>query len=566
MDGYNIEREYGDLDSMQETFSWGDIFEQADWDAPDRVNIAHEICDRWAEDRGKVALYAVRENGERETITFWELAQRSNQFANVLEDLGVEQGDRVYAYLPRIPEHLVAFLGTLKAGAVFGGINERFGPEGISYRLEDCDARTVITTSDNRDVIEQSVADVSSVEDVIVVSTDGTGLRRGDVSYHAAMADADTSYGTVETAGDDDSLLYYTSGTTGQPKGVVYQHEWFAGPAQAWRYFADVREDDLHWFTGDLSWASGPISVVGSWFWGTSIFLYEGPFDAHEWVDLLDEYPISVLVSVPTAYRTMKAEVDFSDVDLDLRHAMAFSEPLGPEVVDWAEEVLGVTLLEAYGSTETGSLVVANNPTLPVRPGSMGKPSPGYHLDIVEPGGGDPVEQGETGEIAIDVNEVYPPALFARYWDDPGRTEEAFVDGQFLTGDLVHEDEDGYYWFEGRSDDIIISAGYRIGPAEVENSLEENASVVEAAAVPKPDETRGNIVKAFAILAKDIEPTEALKEELQNHVRNELSAHEYPREIEFVEDLPRTVTGKIRRNDLRDRAEAEVEGEREAGE
>jgi acetyl-CoA synthetase len=538
-----------DYDEVRESFTWQDIYEAADWDAPDDLNVAHEVCDRYADDRSRVALYYVGTDGERETLTFWELAERSNQFANVLDEL-VDEGDRVFSYMPRVPEHYVALVGTLKRGAVWGSVNERFGPDGVAYRLDDCDADVVVTTAENRETVARALEDVPSVEHVVVLSEDGTGVRRGDVSYREAVGNAARTYETAETGGEDDALLYYTSGTTGPAKGVLHKHRWVAGVAATQRYAVDLQEGDCYWSTGDLGWLTGPINTLGAWFWGATLFTYEGEFDPETWASLLDEYPVTVLFSVPTAYRMLRTNEEvFEDVNLDLRHALSIGEPLSGGVVEWGEETLGVTVHDTYGQTETGNMIINNYPTMEVRPGSMGKPLPGVDAAVVDPETGEELDPGETGEIAQRPDY---PCFFAEYWENPEQTEACFVNGWYLSGDLGHVDEDGYFWFEGRADDVIISSGYRIGPFEVESALGEHPAVAEAAVVPKPDEERGNIVKAYVVLAPDATPSDDLTAEIQQHVKTELAAHEYPREIAFVDELPKTVTGKIRRTELRD--------------
>ena len=550
-----------DYEETYDGFEWEDVFEAADWDAPEELNVGFETCDRHAGD-GRVALHHLGVDGEETEVTFQELAERSNRFAHTIADLGVERGDRVFTYMPRIPEHYVALVGTLKRGAVFGGVNERFGPDGISYRLDDCDARAVVTTSDNRGTVEEALEDAPSVEHVLVVDR-GDGVDDGDIDFGEAVADAPATFEPADTAGDDNALLYYTSGTTGLAKGVLHEHRWVAGVAATQKYAVDLRDEDLYWSTGDLGWLTGPINTLGAWFWGASVFSYEGEFDAEAWVDVLDEYPISVLFSVPTAYRMLREQDHlFEDADLDLRNALSVGEPLSPGVVEWGEDTLGVTVLDTYGQTETGNFVINNYPAMEVRPGSMGRPLPGVEAAVVDPETGERLPPGETGEIAERPDF---PCFFAGYWEKPDKTADCFVDGPdgewYLSGDIGYRDEDGYFWFEGRADDVIISSGYRIGPFEVESSLGEHPAVAEGAVVPKPHEERGNIVKAYVVPSTDAEPTAGTADDIQEHVRNELGAHEYPREIEFVEDLPKTVTGKIRRTELRDEAAAEAEAE-----
>ena len=532
-----------DYDELCETFEWADIFGKADWNAPEELNIAHEICDRHPADR--VALEYAGTEGERETLTFGDLEERSNRFANVLSEL-TERGDRVFTYLPRIPEHYVSLVGTLKAGAVFGGVNERFGPEGIAYRLDDCDAKAIVTTADNRETVGRALEDAPSVEHVIVVGD----ARKNDLDFHGECEAASTEFETVRTSGEDNALLYYTSGTTGRAKGVLHKHRWVAGVAATQRFAVDLQDEDLYWSTADLGWLTGPINSLGAWFWGTSQLTYEGEFDPETWAALLDEYPVNVLFSVPTAYRMLRERESVLDgINLDLRHALSIGEPLSAGVVNWGEEVLGVTIHDTYGQTETGNMIISNYPTHPIRPGSMGKPLPGIEASVVDPETGEVLPTGETGEIAQRGNY---PCFFAEYWEQPEKTENCFKNGWYLSGDLGYLDEDGYFWFEGRADDVIISSGYRIGPFEVESSLGEHEAVAEAAVVPKPDPERGNIVKAYIVLSDGVDPSEDLIGEIQNHVKDELAAHEYPREIEFREELPKTVTGKIRRTELRD--------------
>ncbi|WP_336328147.1 acyl-CoA synthetase [Halovenus sp. HT40] len=548
-----------DYEAKREEFSWDEIYAEADRAAPRELNIGHEVADRHATDRGKVALYQVGTDGELTTMTFWELADRSSQFANLLEELGVEEGERVFSYMPRIPEHYVAMVGTLKRGAVWGSVNERFGPDGISYRLDDCDTKVVVTTSDNRETVAEALKSVPSVEHVITVDR-GSGAPPEDVVFNTALDDASTEYEAADTSADDDAMLYYTSGTTGLAKGVLHKQRWVAGVAATQKYAVDLQPGDIYWSTGDLGWLTGAINTLGAWFWGASLFTYEGEFDPEEWADLLDQYPITVLFSVPTAYRMLRENEEvLDDADLDLRHALSIGEPLSASVVEWGQDNLGVTILDTYGQTETGNMIINNYPTMELRPGSMGRPLPGIEAEIVDPDSGEVLEPGETGEIA---QRGEYPCFFAEYWNKPEKTENCFVDGPdgewYLSGDLAHKDEDGYFWFEGRADDVILSSGYRIGPFEVESSLGEHEAVAESAVVPKPHRERGNIVKAFVVPSEDVEPSEGLKEEIKNHVKEELSAHEYPREIEFREELPKTVTGKIRRNELRDEVDEEA--------
>jgi acetyl-CoA synthetase len=543
-----FESETADYESVREAFSWASLRDECDWNGRDELNFAHESVDRHAGD-DELALLWVSADGEDERFTFDALAEQSDRMANVLTDLGVERGDRVFTYLPRIPEHYVTILGTVKTGAVFGSVNERYGPDGIAHRLRDSGASTVVTTAENRDTVEEALDGVDSLENVIVVDRGGGELREEDVDYDTRVADASPDFETVRTGTDDPAFHYYTSGTTGPAKGVIHGHSFTVGNASFAKLPSGLQSDDLYWCTADPGWLTG-LNPFGALFWEIPIVVYEGEFDPAAWVDILDEHPISVLFSVPTAYRMLWNNEDLLDGrDLNLRTLLSVGEPLNAPIVEWAEERFGTPILDTYGTSETYGTVVANYPfeSWTVKPGSMGRPYPGIETKIVEPGTLDPVEQGETGEIAIRKF----PSTFLEYWNRPKKTEEAWVDDWVLTDDLAREDEDGYYWFEGRADDVIISSGYRIGPFDIESQLVDHDAVTEAAVIGVPDEKRGELVKAFVVLADGAEPTEETRTDIQQFVRDQLAAHEYPREIEFTDELPKTVTGKIRRTELR---------------
>ncbi|WP_276260533.1 acyl-CoA synthetase [Haloglomus litoreum] len=539
-----------DYDSVTASFDWDALRAECDWDAETALNFAHESTDRHADDGDTLAILWLGADGEERRLTYADLRRRSNEVANLLTGLGVERGDRVITYLPRIPEHYFTILGTLKTGAIFGAINERYGPDGIEHRVADSRAGTVVTTAANRDTVANAVSDVDTVENVVVIDRGGGRLRDGDVDYDEGVADAAPTFETVRTAPDDPAFLYYTSGTTGPAKGVVHSHDFTVGNASFAKLPAGLRAGDLYWCTADPGWLTG-LNPFGALFWGVPFVVYEGEFDAAAWVDILDEHPITVLFSVPTAYRMLWKQADLLEGrDLDLRTLLSVGEPLNAPVVEWARERFGTPILDTYGCSEMYGTVVANYPfdSWVVKPGSMGKPYPGIETKLVEPGTLEPVERGETGEIAIRTF----PSTFLEYWERPEKTAESRIDDWVLTDDLAREDEDGYYWFEGRADDVILSAGYRIGPFDVESKLVEHDAVMEAAVVGVPDDERGERVKAFVVPADDAAATGETREAIKGFVRDRLSAHEYPREIEFVDDLPKTVTGKIRRTELRD--------------
>lgn len=544
-------------EGLCEVFEWESIYADADWDAPNTINIAHEVCDRHATKRGAVALFFVGRDGQRERITYWELAQRSNQFANILDGLNLEPGDRVFAYMPRVPERYVAQIGTLKAGYVFGGLDEQYGSGRIASRLTDSNARVVLTTPSHRDTVETALDDVGSVEHVVVVSDDGTGIRRDDISYYAEMETASLVYETVKTAGSDPALLYYTSGATGPAKGVVHGHRWIVGIAAAQLYAGDLdqHQTDLYWGTGDLGWLTAPVNTLGVWFWGHSLLVYEGGFDPEVWTGLLDEFPVSIFFSVPSIYRQFREYDDrLVDIDLDLHRALSTGEPLDADLVEWGEEILGVSIHDTYGQAETGNMIVNTYPSIETRPGSMGKPLPGVEAAVVDPDTGSRLEPNETGEIAV--KNTFP-SFFLGYWDDPDRTDESFVGDWYLTGDLARIDDEGYFWFQGRTDDVILSGGSRIGPFSIERALAEHDAVLEVAAVPTPHPDRTQAVKAVVVARESVNPSDQLADEIVAHAAEALSEREVPESIEFRESLPKTETGQIRRSELHD---AELNG------
>ncbi|MDS0476949.1 AMP-binding protein [Natrinema sp. 1APR25-10V2] len=542
-----------DYESAVESFSWEEIRDECDWGGQEALNFAHESVDRHATDGDTLAILWLGEGGEEKRYTFRDLTRRSNKVANLLTDLGIEAGDRVITYLPRIPEHYITVLGTVKTGAVFGAINERYGPDGIAHRLADSEAETIVTTAANRETIAAAIEGIDSVENVIVLDRDDGTTVDGDIDYYDRIEDASPEFKTVRTGPETPAFLYYTSGTTGPAKGVVHGHDFTIGNASFAKLPAGLQDGDLYWCTADLGWLTG-LNPFGALFWKVPIIVYEGEFDPEAWVTILDEHPITVLFSVPTAYRMLwKQEELLSDRDLELRTLLSVGEPLNAPVVEWAKEQFGVPILDTYGCSEMYGTVVANYPfdSWEVKPGSMGKPYPGIDTKIVEPGTLEEVDQGKTGEIAIKEF----PSTFLEYWNRPEKTADARIGEWVLTDDLAREDDGGYYWFEGRADDVILSSGYRIGPFEIESQLVEHDAVTEAAVIGVPDEQRGERVKAFVVPATDVDATDKTRAEIKQFVRDRLAAHEYPRDVEFTDTLPKTVTGKIRRSELRERSD-----------
>lgn len=536
--------------ARDEPTAFEDVYDAAAWDAPGSLNIAHETCDRHAAGGEGVALHHVDPSGDSTRLGFDELADRSNRFANLLEGL-TAPGDRVFAYMPRRPEQYVAMLGTLKRGAVWGSVSEAYDTDGLATRVEDAEPSVIVTTRTNREVVADAVDD-RSVE-TVVVSDDGTGVRSDDLDYHGALAREPASYETAATSGDDDALLYYTSGTTGEPKGVRHEHSWIAGAALGQRNTADIGADDFYWSTADLGWLTGALNTLGAWFWGATVFAYEEDPSPETCATLLDEHPITVLTSVPPVYRALHANDGVLDgVETDLRHAVSLGEPLSADLIEWGRDRLGVPVHDAYKQTETGTTIVSNTPGAEIKPGSMGRPMPGVDVAVVDPDSGEPMGPGETGVVA---QRPGTPSLFAGYWERPGRTAESYVEGPdgewYLTGDLASRDDEGYFWYEGRVDDVIRTAEGLVGTFPVESTLEAHDAVFEAAAVPADGDGPGAVVEAYVVPSAGVETGRTLQRELREWCSDRIAVEAVPRCIEFVEEFPKTVSNKVRRTELR---------------
>ncbi len=512
------------------TISYEQACSEHRWHVPERYNIAADICDRHPRD--KLAMIHEDFAGNVRRVDWGQIQDNANRLANVLSSIGVEQGDRVAMLLPPTPETAAAFFAVWKVGAILLSMSVLYGDEGIRHRLKDSQAKVLFTDQGNAGRIESSL-----VENLLVL--DEELLSRGS-----------TSFETVDTAADDPGQLYYSSGTTGLAKGILHAHRYILGHEE-FIYCHDVRENELFHGMGEWAWAAGIAPLLGPWRMGAVQCVYqrEGGFDPHKQLDFLSRHEVTNVFGTPTAIRSMMSISDAAQrYPQKFRIVCSAGEPLNPEAIRWFREQYGITVLDYYGLTESYPLC-ANYPFMEVREGSMGKPMPGWEVEILDEDER-PVAQGGRGEICLKArsNPHYPLG----YWNRPAEDSEETFGGQwFHTKDAASADEDGYYWYEGRADDVIIAAGYRIGPFEVESACLEHPAVAEAAAVASPDERRGNVVKAFVVAASGYEPSDQLAEEIKAFVREHHSAYAYPRLIEFVDDLPKTLTGKIRRIELR---------------
>jgi acyl-coenzyme A synthetase/AMP-(fatty) acid ligase len=532
-------------------------------EVPETWNYARDVVDAWAaREAGKLALLAVGpDGGNPRRSSFADLSERSNRAANFLAAQGVRKGDRVFVMLPRIPDWYDVVLGCIKLGAVPMPGTTLLTPRDIAYRITRSDAAVAVVDAEGTTKVNQVADDCPSLRRRIYVAGGGYGgigeaSGRGWASWADGVAAAEPTPPDVEpTRSDDPMLLYFTSGTVAYPKMVLHtQASLGIGHQVTARFWQDLKPDDLHWTLSDFGWAKAAWGkLFGQWAVGAANFLWDlrGKPDFDLMLRLIGEHGVTTFCAPPTVFRAL-VQLDLGRYDWSsLRHCVSAGEPLNPEVIKVWKDATGLTVYDGYGQTETVNLV-ANYRCLEVRPGSMGKPTPGFDVCVVDDDG-KVLGPGEEGHVAVRVSPERPVGLFREYWRDPEATAAAFQGDWYFTGDRAQVDEDGYFWFVGRADDVILSAAYRIGPFEVESALVEHPAVTEAAVVGKPDPDRGQIVKAFVILAAGQRGSDELVRELQDHCKRVTAPYKYPREIEFVEELPKTISGKIRRVELRER-------------
>jgi acetyl-CoA synthetase len=501
------------------------------WEVPERYNIAADVCDRHP--REQLAMVHEHHTGAVREVSWGELQDLANQAAQVLASLGVERGDRVAVVLPPAPETAALFFATWKLGALLLSMSVLYGDDAIRHRIKDSEPRILVTDAANASRFEAA------------------GVPQRLVLDEQTFEGVATRFETLDTAADDPAQLYYTSGTTGLAKGIVHAHRYLLGH-QEFDYCHDLQPGERFHGMGEWAWAAGICPLLGPWRLGAVQCVYqrEAGFDPHKQLAFLSRHAVTNVFGTPTAIRSMMSIGDArTRYPQRFRIVCSAGEPLNPEAIRWFREQYDVTVLDYYGLTESYPLC-GNFPFMAVREGSMGRPMPGYDVVLLDQDERE-VARGERGEICLRArsNPHYPLG----YWRLPTESEETFGGEWFHTKDAARMDEAGYIWYEGRSDDVIIAAGYRIGPFEVESACLEHRAVAEAAVVASPDERRGNVVKAFVVLAAGYEPADELADEIKAFVRERLSAYAYPRLVEFVDALPKTLTGKIRRVELRER-------------
>jgi len=530
-----------DYEAVLKHFAWSSVKSELAW-VDGGLNAAYNAIDRHTQTwrKNKVALYWEDESGSEKKYTFEELSILSNKVGNILKDFGVDRGDRVFLFLPRIPELYFSFLGILKIGAIAGTLFSAFQETALTDRLGNSDAKIVITTKALSTRINKKK--LPNLKHILLVD-DNTfikSIERASEDLHIAHMDP-----------NEYAFMLYTSGTTGKPKGVMHAHRAILQEHMTSKWVLDLRDDDTYWCTADPGWVTGiAYEILGSWSNGVAALVYAGRFDPKRWYQLLEKYNISVWYTAPTAIRMLMAAGTslVKQFDLtNLRHMCSVGEPLNPEAITWGIKAFGLPFHDTWWQTETGAICIANYPSMDIKIGSMGKPVPGVTAAIVDDKG---KELGPNTEGNIALKPGWP-SMMKTIWRRPQKYKSYFTGGWYISGDRGWRDKDGYFWFIGRADDVIKTSGERVGPFEVESALVEHPAVIEAGVIGKPDVMRGEIIKAFVVLEPNTKPSEKLKAELSEYVKKHLAGHAYPREIEFIDKLPKTRSGKIMRRILK---------------
>jgi len=536
---------------------YDELYKSFRWNVPERYNIARACCGQWAQDRSRFALYWEDESGASAAYSFWDIQVAANRLSNALAALGVRRGDRVAIILPQRPETAIAYIAVFQMGAIALPLSHLFGPDALEYRMNNAEASVAIvepTTLGNLWAIKDRLAHLKHVIGV------ADALESGVHDFEKLLQKSSSNFNCLDTLADDPALIIYTSGTTGAPKGALEAHRLIIGNISGFVHSHDFfpQTGDMFWSPADWAWAGGLFdALLPSWYFGIPILGYRGRFEPERAFLLLEKYGIRNSFLFPTALKLMMKAVPEprKRYQVNLRSIMSAGESVGVTVIEWAREQLGVTINEMFGQTEINYVVGNCQAAWPVKPGSIGRPYPGHMVAIIDDQGNE-LPRGELGEIAI--KKENDPVFFLEYWKNEKATREKFIGDWGCTGDQGRMDEDGYLWYQGRTDDVIKSAGYRIGPAEIESCLVKHPAVANAAVIGKPDETRGAVVKAFIVLQPGQQASASLIEQIQAHVRERLAPYEYPREIEFIDALPMTTTGKVQRKELRKREEQKL--------
>ncbi|WP_458118850.1 acetate--CoA ligase [Paenibacillus sp. Z6-24] len=539
-----------DYEEARRQFDWADVEKRFSWYESGKVNLAHEAIDRHAASglKDKIALH-YSDPQRDESYTFEQLRQYSNKAANMLRELGIGKGDRVFIFMPRTPELYFTLLGILKIGAIAGPLFEAFMETAVRDRLLDSGAVAIVTTP--KLVGRVPAAELPDLKHIIIYGEESE-LQEGQIHFSSAM-DAASDKTEIEWVDPEDGLiLHYTSGSTGKPKGVYHVHQAMLQHEYTGRVVLDLQPDDIYWCTADPGWVTGTsYGIFAPWLNGATNVIRGGRFSPQDWYETIQRYKVTVWYSAPTAFRMLMGAGDEAVEQYDLsslRHVLSVGEPLNPEVIRWGYRVYKQRIHDTWWMTETGAQLICNYPRMDIRPGSMGRPLPGIEAAIVDDQGNE-LPPLRMGNLAI---KTPWPSMMRKIWNNPAKYEEYVrIPGWYISGDSAYMDEDGYFWFQGRIDDVINTSGERVGPFEVESKLVEHPAVAEAGVIGKPDPVRGEVIKAFISLREGYTASDELKQEITRFVKEGLSAHAAPREIEFKDKLPKTRSGKIMRRVLK---------------
>ncbi|SDX47656.1 acetyl-CoA synthetase [Marininema mesophilum] len=544
--GHNMES----YDRAYASYQWEEVEKSFSWYETGKVNAAYEAIDRHVESgRGDHTALLYSDPNRTDQYTFREMKEESDKFGNLLKKLGINKGERVFIFMPRSPELYFSFLGILKVGAIAGPLFEAFMEGAVRDRLEDSEAVALVTTPTLLSRVPYK--ELSALKHIILVGGEADE-QNGFYSFEKEMASASSELDIEWVDREDGMLMHYTSGSTGKPKGVFHVHNAMLQHYQTGKWVLDLKEDDIYWCTADPGWVTGTAyGIFAPWLNGVTNVIRGGRFSPEDWYQTLEKNGVTVWYSAPTAFRMLMGagEAPVKQADLSkLRHVLSVGEPLNPEVVRWGMKVFNKRIHDNWWMTETGGILITNYPAMEIKPGSMGKPFPGIEAAIIDDQGNE-LPPMQMGNLAI---RTPWPSLMRKIWKNEGKFDEYFrIKGWYISGDSAYQDEDGYFWFQGRIDDVINTSGERVGPFEVESKLVEHPAVAEAGVIGKPDPVRGEIIKAFISLRKGHGASDNLKEEIRSFVKEGLAAHAAPREIEFIDRLPKTRSGKIMRRVLK---------------
>ena len=553
-----------DYDRLRQSWSWDAVSQELDLPSGS-YNLAHECIDRHASGplASKVAMIYEATDGTVTNYSFADMQHEANKWANAITELGIEKADRVFFFTDRIPELYFAVFGTLKRGAIIAPLFSAFGPEAVAERVRRAEGVMVVTTPNLLPKIDAIRDDLPSLKHVVVIAhRQGKEAGEGNLDYRQMSDGASEEFVNEPTEAEDWAVMHFTSGTTGLPKGAAHVHNAVIGHYATGKYVLDLQPDDIYWCTADPGWVTGTsYHMFAPWSNGITNLVYEGGFGAGRWYDAVERHGVTVWYTAPTAIRMlMKAGTDVAHQRnlSSLRYVMSVGEPLNPEGVLWGQEAFGLAIHDNWWQTETGAIMIANYPSMAIRPGSMGRPFPGIEPAIIDDNFQEISEFDTEGQLALRPGW---PSMFRTYWNDEERYNSRFQGGWYITGDRATKDADGYYWFVGRDDDVINTAGHLVGPFEVESILIEHEAVAEAGVIGKPDPVVMERVKAFVSLKEGFEASSELRRSIMNHARQRLGPGVAPREIDFLDSLPKTRSGKIMRRLLKARELGLPEGD-----